>query len=331
MFILYANAVEDGKDITNPMIAMDAALFGCLAMTIAFGNGPNLAEGRRNATKVIHIKNQPWEGQPGSLILDGPEVLTPEQAAKDIVFDKVWFKYPSVKSRWALKNFSLTVRAGESVGIRGESGSGKSTLVQLLLRFYDPQAGSISIGGTDIRQFTLRSLRNCFGLVQQEPLLFNCSVLHNICYGRPQASLAEVVEAARAANAEEFIHGFALGDQLGADSGLDLDSEDNDRLYKDLDPGFRVMCGSRGSKLSGGQKQRIAIARAIIRNPQVLLLDEATSALDEHSQRVVQEALDSIMEHRTSIVVAHRLTTLAKCDRVITMYKGVIVNEKSYK
>ncbi|TXH37078.1 MAG: ATP-binding cassette domain-containing protein [Rhodospirillaceae bacterium] len=215
-----------------------------------------------------------------------------------VAFDKVTFHYPSRPETAALDNFSLSVAPGETVALVGPSGAGKSTMFQLLLRFYDPAMGTITFDGGDLRELDPSVLRRAIGLVPQEPVIFGMSAWENIRYGRPEASDAEVRAAADAAYATEFI--------------------------ERLPQGFDTYLGERGLRLSGGQRQRIAIARAILRNPSLLLLDEATSALDAESELVVQRALDDIMRDRSTIIIAHRLATVLKADRIVVMDHGRI-------
>mmetsp|Transcript_16624 Transcript_16624/g.18477 ORF Transcript_16624/g.18477 Transcript_16624/m.18477 type:complete len:231 (+) Transcript_16624:1304-1996(+) len=227
---------------------------------------------------------------------------------------------------WVLRDFNLKITAGESIGLVGESGCGKSTLTALLYRFYEPQEGTITIGGKPITSFTLKSLRENFGFVQQEPLLFNTTIMENITYGRRHATPEEILSAAQISNCSDFIANKDFDGEL-RDSTTE-ESVEEDPRYGELPEGYRIVCGSRGSKLSGGQKQRVAIARAVIRNPKLLILDEATSALDESSQKVVQEALDQVMLKCTSIVIAHRQSTLKNCDRIVKIERGVIVEDR---
>ena len=221
---------------------------------------------------------------------------------KEIRYNNIWFKY---QHDWVLKGVDLVIPKGKTVALVGQSGSGKSTLVDLLPRFYDVDKGSITIDGTDIRDASLYDLRGLMGNVNQEAILFNDTFFNNISFGVEGATLEQVKEAARIANAHEFI----------------MASED----------GYNTNIGDRGGKLSGGQRQRISIARAILKNPPILILDEATSALDTESERLVQEALENLMRNRTTIVIAHRLSTIRNADEICVMHEGEIVERGRHK
>lgn len=217
---------------------------------------------------------------------------------KNLVFKNVSFAY--IPGRNVLKNINLTIEAGEVVALVGPSGAGKSTLADLIARFYDTQKGNIEIDGIDIKTASMKSLRSQIGIVTQETILFNDTVSANIAYGRPSASKQEIISAAKAANADNFI--------------------------KDMLNGYDTIIGERGVKLSGGQRQRIAIARAILKNPPILILDEATSSLDSESEALVQEALNTLMKDRTTIVIAHRLSTIYKAHKIVVIEDGKIIS-----
>ena len=232
-------------------------------------------------------------------------VVLPERIEGRVAFEKVRFEYPSRPGTAALADFDLSVRPGETVALVGPSGAGKSTAFQLLLRFYDLNSGCIRVDGTDIAAVDPRALRAQIGLVPQDTVLFGTSALENIRYGRPGASDAEVKRAAELAAADEFIRA--------------------------LPQGYDTYLGERGTRLSGGQRQRIAIARAILKDPPILLLDEATSSLDAHSELLVQQALEGLMHHRTTLVIAHRLATIQKVDRIVVMHHGQVQATGSHR
>ncbi|MCM2477460.1 ABC transporter ATP-binding protein [Rhizobium sp. CG5] len=235
-------------------------------------------------------------------IVDRPSARPLEAPKGEIVYDRVRFHYG--KDKGIIEDFSLTIKAGEKVGLVGRSGAGKTTLMNLLLRFYDLEKGSISIDGQDISTVTQDSLRSLVGVVTQDTSLLHRSIRDNIAYGRPEASDAEIIEAAKRANAWDFIEG--LSDMHGR---------------KALD----AQVGERGVKLSGGQRQRVAIARVFLKNAPILILDEATSALDSEVEAAIQESLFALMEGKTVIAIAHRLSTLTQMDRLVVLDKGHII------
>lgn len=239
-------------------------------------------------------------------IVAPPDALSlPEASDGRIEFEDIVFRYPSRPDSFAINNFNLEVASGETLAIVGPSGAGKSTLFQLLLRFYDPESGAIKVDGTDISMAAPESVRARIGLVPQDTVIFGASARENIRYGRPGASDQEVEEAAEAAAAGEFL--------------------------RQLPERFDTFLGERGTRLSGGQRQRIAIARAILKDPPILLLDEATSSLDAASERAIQDALEHLMEDRTTIIIAHRLATVLKANRIVVMDHGEIVDIGSHE
>ncbi|GGK44591.1 ABC transporter transmembrane domain-containing protein [Salinarimonas ramus] len=240
------------------------------------------------------------EAMPAVKAPENPRAL-PEPATGSLAFEDVRFHYPTRLEAPALEGVSFAVRPGERVALVGPSGSGKSTVLQLILRFYDPEAGRVIVDGVPVPEADPVALRRRLALVPQEPTIFGVSVLDNIRYGRPDAGEEEVRRAAELASADAFI--------------------------RTLPEGYATLVGERGVTLSGGQRQRIAIARAILKDAPILLLDEATSALDAESEHAVQEALDRLMEGRTTLVIAHRLATVRSADRILVMENGRIVEE----
>jgi len=223
----------------------------------------------------------------------------------NIEFQQVYFRYPTRKDIQVLKGIDLHINAGQKIALVGPSGVGKSTIVQLLLRFYPLEDGDITVDGVSIYKHPIRDFRDNIAIVPQEVILFGGTIRENILYGKEEASEAEVIEAAKQSNSWEFIQSFPEG--------------------------LETLIGERGVKLSGGQRQRIAIARAILKNPAILLLDEATSSLDAESERLVQEALDKLMEGRTSIIIAHRLATIREVDCIYVLDAGKIVEKGSHE
>jgi ATP-binding cassette, subfamily B, bacterial len=243
--------------------------------------------------RLVELKN----ATPAIVAPPQPQAL-PVPSPGTVDFDRVTFNYPSRPKDAALQDCTLRIATGETVALVGPSGAGKSTMFQLLLRFYDPIAGQVRVDGVDIAHADPHAVRARIGLVAQDTVLFGTSARENIRFGRPDATDAETEAAARAAAADEFI--------------------------RQLPQGYDTFLGERGTRLSGGQRQRIAIARAILKDPPILLLDEATSALDSESERLVQEALEGLMQHRTTLIIAHRLATVLKADRIVVMDRGRI-------
>lgn len=230
-------------------------------------------------------------------IIDNENKILFQYFSDNITFENVDFKYKDSDEK-ILKNINFTVKKGETMAFVGNSGGGKSTLVNLIPRFFDVSNGAIKIDGVNIKDYDVKSLRKNIGIVPQETFLFSGTILQNIKYGKRDATFEEIKEAAKKANAHEFI--------------------------KKLEDGYNTEIGERGVKLSGGQKQRIAIARAILENPQILILDEATSALDNESEKLVQDALEKLMENKTTFVIAHRLTTIENSDKIVVLQQGEI-------
>lgn len=260
---------------------------------------PEIIRGGEAVGSVFSILDRSTKIDP-----DDPECESVESIRGEIELRHVDFAYPSRPDIIVFKDLSMRIRAGQSQALVGASGSGKSSVIALIERFYDPIAGKVMIDGKDIRRMNLKSLRLKIGLVQQEPALFAASIFENIAYGKEGATEAEVIEAARSANVHAFVSG--------------------------LPDGYKTPVGERGVQLSGGQKQRIAIARAVLKDPTILLLDEATSALDAESECVLQEALERLMRGRTTVLVAHRLSTIRGVDSIAVVQEGRIVEQGSH-
>ena len=251
------------------------------------------------AEKLLLILDEPTEKIDETYVPDPSNLLHGQ-----IAFDHVDFRYPSRDEITVLKNVTISIQPGQEIALVGPSGAGKSTLVSLLLKFYEPTSGTIFFDSRDSRSFPITSIRKQMAIVMQDVFLFGGTVRENIAYGKPGASDQEIIDAAIQANAWDFIRSFP--DKLG------------------------TVVGERGVQLSGGQRQRIAIARAVLKNPTILILDEATSSLDSESERLVQEALEKLMQGRTSVVIAHRLATVRKADKIIVLESGRIVEQGTH-
>ncbi len=269
----------------------------CTALSEIWGDMQRAAGAMERILELLHTR--------AGIQTPAEPLAIPQTAATQINFTQLVFHYPSRPEQHALNEFSLHVPAGNTVALVGPSGAGKSTVFQLLLRFYDPQQGHVTINGIDITRVDTRQLRRMIGIVPQETAIFAASVMENIGYGNLDACIDEIKAAAVAAAADEFI--------------------------QRLPDGYDTFVGERGIRLSGGQRQRIAIARAILKNPPILLLDEATSALDAESEQLIQGALERLMRHRTTLVIAHRLATVLKADKIVVMDHGKIVAVGSHQ
>jgi len=291
--------------ITGGISAGDLSAFIFYAIVVASSVGAisEVVGDLQRAAGAVERLFELLEMQPQIAAPASPKLLPAGMVAR-VALEGVTFRYPSRPETPALQDFALDIAPGETVALVGPSGAGKTTVFQLLLRFYDPDQGRLTLDGIDLRDLDPTDLRAEIGLVPQEPVVFSADAWENIRYGRPGASDAEVRAAAEAASAADFLD--ALPD------------------------GFETFLGEKGVRLSGGQRQRIAIARAILRDPRVLLLDEATSALDAESERAVQNALGGLMENRTTLVIAHRLATVMAADRIVVVDQGRIVAEGTH-
>ncbi|KAF0196434.1 MAG: ATP-binding cassette subfamily B bacterial MsbA [Bacteroidetes bacterium] len=293
-----------GKIILSPGSSMDAAIF--IVYITVFSQIINPIKAL--STAVYNVQKGAASVERIEQILNAEEVITEKEDAvavkefkEQIEYRNVWFRY---EQEDVLKNINLIIPKGKSIALVGASGSGKSTMADLLPRFYDTTQGEILIDGTPIRNFVISDVRGLMGIVSQETILFNATVLDNITFGMQNVGKDDVIAAAKVANAHEFI--------------------------MQMPDGYETNIGDRGIKMSGGQRQRISIARAVLRNPPVMILDEATSALDTESERLVQDALLNLMKNRTSLVIAHRLSTIQHADEIIVMQKGEIVERGTH-
>ena len=285
-----------GIAVGDMLIVFFSIIMGAMGLGQMFSVNPEFANCRASAYQVIKLIERESLVNPN--LENG---LKDVQVDGNITFRNARFFFPSRPTDEVIKGLNLHIPAGTVVGVVGHSGAGKSTLIALMERFHDVTSGAILLDGVDLKDYNLHFLRENVGLVAQEPTLFDMSIVENIKLGNPNATLEQVIEAAKMANAHRFI--------------------------ENLPNGYETVCGEGGSLLSGGQKQRVAIARAVLKDPKILLLDEATSALDAESENLVQEALSKLMKGRTTIVVAHRLSTIRDSDLIVVMDKGVIVEQ----
>jgi ATP-binding cassette subfamily B protein len=295
-----------GNDvISGNMSPGDLGAFVFYAMLVASGMG-TLSEAYSQILQAVGATDRLMGLMHADNEILPPEVIevSAQELSPDIQISEVTFRYPSRPDIPALDRFSLNIEEGKTLALVGPSGAGKSTVFELLQRFYDPQVGAIKLDGTDIRKLSPQDLRHQIAVVAQHPALFTADVSHNIRYGNSDASDEEVTAAAQAAYADEFI--------------------------LQLPNGYQSFLGEQGVRLSGGQKQRIAIARAILKNPRILLLDEATSALDTESEFQVQKALEELMADRTTVIIAHRLSTVLHADSIAVMDEGRLVAQGTH-
>lgn len=297
-FYVGALLVQHGKATFGEVFRVSFALtISAIGVSQSTALAPDTRKAKDSAASIFEI----LDSKP-KIDSSSPEGTTLEIVKGDIELKHVGFKYPTRPDVQIFRDLCLSIPSGKTVALVGESGSGKSTVISLIERFYDPDSGQVLLDGVEVRKLKLSWLRQQMGLVSQEPILFNETIGTNIAYGKQgEATEGEIITAARAANAHNFISA--------------------------LPQGYDTNVGERGVQLSGGQKQRIAIARAIVKDPKILLLDEATSALDAESERVVQDALDMVMVNRTTVVVAHRLSTIKGAD-LIAVVKGGVIAEK---
>lgn len=257
-----------------------------------------LTQASASLERVLELLNEPYD------IVDKPGAKVLKDSRGEIAFENVWFKY-NEENDWVLKDINLSIQPGQTIAFVGMSGGGKSSLISLIPRFYDISKGSLQMDGYDIQELTQESLRRSVGMVLQDNFLFSGSVRENILFGNPNATEEEVISAAKAANAHDFIEQLPMG--------------------------YETEVGERGVKLSGGQKQRVAIARVFLKDPKVLILDEATSALDLESEHLIQQALQSLSSERTTLIVAHRLSTITHADQIVVLENGEITERGTHE
>jgi ATP-binding cassette, subfamily B, bacterial MsbA len=302
-FIMYygGQMAMQGTDGLTPAAFMTFLAFYASMIQPAknFSNGiTSLQKGTVAANRIFSITDLV------PAILNKPDAIVLKEFTNEIRFKGVSFAYEKDKDN-VLKDVDLTIRKGMTVALVGPSGGGKSTLADLIPRFYDPGAGAVLLDGIPLTDYEIESLRKQMGVVTQESILFNDTIFNNIAFGMENVSEADVINAAKVANAHDFI----------------MQTEN----------GYQTNIGERGAKLSGGQRQRLSIARAVLKNPPILILDEATSALDSESERLVQDALNNLMQHRTSIVIAHRLSTIQHADEIVVIQNGAIVERGNHE
>ncbi len=297
IMVLWSGATDVRNNVMSVGILVQFVIYSAIvagsvaALSEIWGELQRAAGATERIVELLNLEDSVKDPQ-------NPQPL-PDAGKAPVAFEEVAFSYPTRPNDRALNGASFTINPGETVALVGPSGAGKSTVIQMILRFYDPQSGRITIGGTDLRDMNREDFRQALSLVPQEPVIFADTARENIRFGKPGASDAEIEAAARAAAAHDFV--------------------------ADLPKGYDTYVGERGVMLSGGQKQRIAIARAILRDAPILLLDEATSALDAESERLVQNAVEALAEGRTTLVVAHRLATVKRADRILVFEDGRIV------
>lgn len=291
--VLGADAKMDASKFVTYIVIFSQIMRPAKTLTSSFSN---VQKGLASGERIFGLIDTPVQ------ILDKPNAKKLLAFEKSIEFKNVSFSYGE---RQVLHNISFTVNKGEMVALVGPSGGGKSTIADLIPRFYDAGEGQVLIDGIDIKEYEIESVRNFMGIVTQESILFNDSIKNNIAFSTTTASLAQVTEAAKVANAHDFISA----------------TED----------GYETGIGDRGVRLSGGQRQRLSIARAVLRNPAILILDEATSALDTESEKLVQNALDNLMQNRTSLVIAHRLSTIQNADKILVIENGRLIEQGNHK